>query len=141
MSVTKVWCQKRHFYRRPFEKFYLALNLLNVEHEDVVCKIFPCTFEAKESSWFFVSQDILITNWDTFERVFKSNFGSKKTTTSLMKELLSMKMDKKEKIQYFNHIFTSLLSSFSATNKPAEVSLIEYYTTTLYPPIAMFVKR
>ena len=58
-----------------------------------------------------------------------------------MKELLSLKMDKKEKVQYFNQRFTTLLSSFSAVAKLAEESLVEYCTTTLYPPIAMFVKR
>ena len=52
-----------------------------------------------------------------------------------------MKMDKKEKVQDFNQRFTTLLSSLSVANKPAEESLIDYYTTTLYPPIAMFVKR
>ena len=58
-----------------------------------------------------------------------------------MKELLSMKMEKKEKVQDFNQRFTTLLNSFSAAKNPAEESLVEYYTTALYPPIAMFVKR
>ena len=50
-------------------------------------------------------------------------------------------MEMKEKVQDFNHRFTTLLNNFSATRKPAEESLIEYYTTTLDPSIAMFVKR
>ena len=58
-----------------------------------------------------------------------------------MKELLSMRMEKKEKVQDFNQRFTTLLSSFSAATKLDKESLVEYYTTTLYPPIAMFVKR
>ena len=58
-----------------------------------------------------------------------------------MKELMSMRMEKKEKVQYFNHRFTTLLNRFSATTKPADESLVEYYTTTLYPTIEMFVKR
>ena len=33
------------------------------------------------------------------------------------------------------------MNNFSVATKPAEESLIEYYTTTLDPPIAMFVKR
>ena len=33
------------------------------------------------------------------------------------------------------------MNSFSATTKPTDESLIEYYTTSLDPPIAMFVKR
>ena len=51
-----------------------------------------------------------------------------------------MRMEKKEKVQDFNQRFTTLLNNFSATTKPIEESLIEYYTTTLDPPIAMFVK-
>ena len=52
-----------------------------------------------------------------------------------------MRMENKEKVQDFNQRFTTLLNNFSDATKPAEVSLIEYYTTTLDPPIAMFVKR
>ena len=33
------------------------------------------------------------------------------------------------------------MSKFSATKKPTKETLIEYYTSTLCPPIAMFVKR
>ena len=33
------------------------------------------------------------------------------------------------------------MNNFSVATKPTEESLIEYYTTTLDPPIAMFVKR
>ena len=58
-----------------------------------------------------------------------------------MKELLSMRMEKKEKVQDFNHRFTTLLNNFSAATKPTKESLIEYYTTSLDPLIAMFVKR
>ena len=43
-----------------------------------------------------------------------------------MKELLSMRMEKKEKIQEFNQRFTTLLNSFSAATKATEESLIEY---------------
>ena len=52
-----------------------------------------------------------------------------------------MRMENKEKVQDFNHRFTTLLNSFSATMKPADESLIEYYTTTFDASIAMFVKR
>ena len=41
--------------------FYLALEILNVKHEDVVCRLFPYTFEPKASSWFFSLQPNSIT--------------------------------------------------------------------------------
>ena len=58
-----------------------------------------------------------------------------------MKELLSMMMEKREKVQDFNQRFTTLLRILSAATKPAEESLMEYYTIALYPPIEMLVKR
>ena len=50
-------------------------------------------------------------------------------------------MGKKEKVQDFNQRFTNHLSTFSATTKLGEELLVEYYTTTLSPQLAMFVKR
>ena len=35
------------------KSFYLTLNLLNIEHEDVLCRLFPYTFEPRASSWYF----------------------------------------------------------------------------------------
>ena len=58
-----------------------------------------------------------------------------------MKELLSMRMENKEKVEDFNQRFSTLLNNFSSTTKPVEVSLIEHYTTKIDPPITMFVKR
>jgi hypothetical protein len=35
------------------KKFILAIRLMNVQHEDVVCRIFPYTFENSASTWYF----------------------------------------------------------------------------------------
>ena len=56
--------------------FYLALDILAMEHEYVICRLFPHTFEAKASAWYFGLQENSISNWDYFERVFKGKFGS-----------------------------------------------------------------
>ena len=123
------------------QSFFLALEVLAVEHEDVVCRLFPHTFKAKATSWYFGLQANSIKNWDTFERLFKGKFGSQRTIASLMKEFLALKMDKKEKVQDFSQIFSAHLNNLSAAIRPAEETLIEYYTSSLGPRIAMFVKR
>ena len=64
-------------------------------------------------------------NWDTFERLFKGKFGSQRTTATLMKELLSLRMEKKEKLHDFSQRFVAHLNNFSATIKPTEETLIE----------------
>ena len=58
-----------------------------------------------------------------------------------MKELLSLKMEKKDKVIDFNHRFAHHLNNFSAAIMPAKETLIEYYSSALSPEIAMFVKR
>ena len=50
-------------------------------------------------------------------------------------------MEKKEKVQDLSQRFASHLNKFSATIKPAEETLMEYYASALSPDIAMFVKR
>ena len=88
--------------------FYLALNILNVEYEDVVCRSFPFIFKPKASSWYFSLQANSIANWYGFEKVFLRKFDNQKNVAIVVKELLSMRMEKKEKIQDFNQRFTTL---------------------------------
>ena len=36
------------------KQFMNALNLMNVEHEDVLCRLFPHTLEGKATKWFSI---------------------------------------------------------------------------------------
>jgi hypothetical protein len=49
------------------KKFMLATRLCNVEHEDVVCRLFPYTFEGNASTWYFSQQPHTIVSWEKFE--------------------------------------------------------------------------
>jgi hypothetical protein len=55
--------------------FMIYLRLLNLEHEDVVCRLFPYTFEGKASTWFFSLSQRYITCWKQFEAAFMTQFG------------------------------------------------------------------
>lgn len=50
-----------------------------------------------------------------------------------------MKIYNKEKVKYFNKVFTIILNKI--LDNLAEVVQIEFYIASLLPPIAMFVKR
>jgi hypothetical protein len=52
------------------KKFMLVVRLQNVEHEDVVCRLFPYTFEGNASTWYFAQQPQTIVSWDKFETFF-----------------------------------------------------------------------
>ena len=56
----------------------------------------------------------------------------------LVLELSRIRFDKKEKAKYFNQRFINLLNHIP--ENPVESIQVEFYTTTLPPPIAMFVK-
>ena len=61
------------------ESFYLAIEGLRVgEHEDVVCRLFPHTLKGAVASWYFAPPANLITEWDTFERIFRSKYAVQK---------------------------------------------------------------
>ena len=78
------------------QSFLLDLEALVVEHEDVVCRLFPHTLKGKETSWYFDLQENSIIDWDTFEILFKNKFDSQRTTAALMKELLVLRMKRKK---------------------------------------------
>jgi hypothetical protein len=121
--------------------FFLDTHLPNVQHEDVVCRIFPYAFSCKESTWYFIFPPGSITEWDDFERLFIGKFGERKMTSSMHKELGAINMDKKEKAKDFNQRFLNVLIKFPHDVAPTQCLEIEYYTIMLTPSIAIFVKR
>ena len=56
--------------------------------------------------------------------MFKNKFCIQRTTVALMKELLALKKEKKEKVQDFTHRFAAHLKKFHAAIKPTEETLI-----------------
>jgi hypothetical protein len=42
------------------KKFLLAIRLQSIRHEDVVCHLFPLTFEEKVSTWYFSLEEASI---------------------------------------------------------------------------------
>ena len=44
-------------------KSILAMNIMNVQHEDVACKLFFLTLQGKASSWFFNLPSGSINSW------------------------------------------------------------------------------
>ena len=121
------------------QSFYLAIEGLRAgEHEDVVCRLFPHTLKGKSASWYFALPANSITDWNTFERMFRSKYAIQKTHAALMKGLCALKKERKEKVHDFTQRFAAYLNNFTAINKPSKNDLIEYYTLALGPDLAMF---
>ena len=65
------------------DKFMLAVQTMDVQHEDVVCRLFPLTFKGKASTWYFSLVQGSITNWVEFNKSFLDKFGEDKTPALL----------------------------------------------------------
>ena len=120
------------------KQFMLSLRLLDVQHHDVVCVLFPYTFVGQASTWFFSVVAGSIASWQQFETTFPSHFGDDRTSGVLDLELSRMIFDKNDKVKDFNQSFINLLNNIP--KKPIKSIQVEFYTTTLPPTIAMFVK-
>jgi hypothetical protein len=91
---------------------------MDVQHEDVVCHIFPYTFEKLSSMWYFNLPVGSITSWMEFQKNFLDKFAEETTIGALMAELFATTMSSKEKVKDFNQRFTTILKKFQPESKP-----------------------
>ena len=77
------------------DKFILVVQTMNVQHEDVVCLLFPLTFEGKAVVWYFSLTQESITSWSDFSQAFLNKFGEDKNPTVLVLELAMINMESK----------------------------------------------
>ena len=57
-------------HKTHIDKFMLAMNIMNVQHEDVACRFFCLTLQGKASSCFFNLPSGPITSLQQFENAF-----------------------------------------------------------------------
>jgi hypothetical protein len=117
----------------------IAMNMMNVQHEDVACRLFCFTLQGNASSWFFNLPSGSITSWQQFENSFVNQFGNDKTLGTLLLEISRLRINNNENVKEVNQRFITLLNKIP--NKPTKGVKIEYYTCALPPLVVMFVKR
>ena len=119
------------------DKFMLAMNIMNVQREDVACRLFCLTLQGNASSWFFNLSSGSITSWQQFENAFITRFRDDKTSGTLLLEHARLKIKENAKFKEFNQRFITLLNKIP--NKPPEAIQIEYYIAALPLPVSIFV--
>jgi hypothetical protein len=123
------------------KKFMLVIILWSVENEDVVCRLFPYTFEGNASTWYFSQHPHTIVSWERFETCFLEKFGDDKYLKGLVMEPSSLKMNPKEKVKDFNQRFMMLKNKIPTNSMPVESLIVECYAKSLHNNIAIWVKR
>ena len=99
---TEIWSRFKEISWGSYQEIYFGFRLQSVDHKDVVCRLFPYTFEGNASTWYFTQQPQTIVSWDKFETYFLEKFGDDKSPEVFVMELSSLKMNPKEKVKDFN---------------------------------------
>ena len=94
-----------------------SLRLMDVQHEYVVCRLFPYTFVGQASTWFFSLAVGAIASWQQFETAIPIQFGDYRTYGVIFLELSRKRFDKKDKVKDFNQRFINPLNHIP--EKPA----------------------
>jgi hypothetical protein len=118
MLLPKFDLETSGFLEDHIKKFILSIRQMNVQHEDIVCSLFPYTFENSASTWYFNLPVGSIASWTRFQNVFLDTFVEETTTRVLMGELIYTTMSSKEKVKDFNQWFTTILNLFQPEAKP-----------------------
>ena len=84
--------------KNHINKFILSMNIMNVQHEYVACRLFNFTLQGNASSWFFNLPLGPIMSWQQFKNAFINQFNDDKTSGTLFLEHLRLRIDKKKKV-------------------------------------------
>ena len=70
--------------------------------------------------WYFNLPIGSITSWMKFQKDVLDKFAEETTTRYLMAELFAATMSSKERVKYFNQIFSTILNKFHPEAKPTQ---------------------
>ena len=101
-----------------------AIRLINVVHEDIVCRLFHYSFEGHDSTWYFSLESRSINSWDEFENMFLQNFGDENTPEEMVMDLSSLRIKGKERVKDFNQRFSYLKNRIPSNVLPREELLV-----------------
>ena len=85
-------------------KYEYVLGLLDIQYEDVVCRMFPFTFEGKVSNLYHVLSINSIHRWYDFKIIFQSAYDIY-NATDIYLELDEIQVKEGESIHNLNKCF------------------------------------
>ena len=90
--IPKLNLDERSLSKDHIKTFMKSIQSRNVIHEDVVCILFPYSFEGHASTWYFSLDFGTINSWEEFEKLFLQNFGGNNTPKDLVMDLSSLRI-------------------------------------------------
>jgi len=104
-------------------KFFVHfVENLNVEHLDVVLRIFVQSLDGGARKWFKFVSNASITTWEELDNYFMQKWGEKRDHGYILIEFNAMKKKHNEDVSQFIKSFNKLYNRLLAEIKPPQVA-------------------
>ena len=118
-----------------------ALIRLQVEHEDVACRMFPMTLDDHSYDWYISLPTGSIPSWAELESAFINHFRLPIDPAVLYHQFASAHREPNEPMRLFNTRFHKLYTRLVAPYTLNEQAAVQIYLRALDPLTSMFVRR
>jgi hypothetical protein len=108
-------------------KFLQAVGDFDVEHEDVVMRMFVSTLEGEVRAWYKSLPDASIDEWDSFQKKFTESWANTHDLFFLCIVFSIIKKHESETIFQFNACFFKFYNRIPNKVRPNEVVALIYY--------------
>lgn len=87
---------------RHLDAFMDLMGDFEINHEDVVMKLFAQSLKDDANDWYSYLQIRSIASWDTFKIAFVEQFGERIGLNEIRKIFREIQQDEEELVPYFN---------------------------------------
>jgi hypothetical protein len=124
-----------------FDKFLQVVWDFNVEHEDVVMRMFVSTLEWEARAWYKYLTDASIDGWDSFQDKFTKKWENTQDIFVLCTIFSIIKKHESETICQFNARFFKFYNKIPYRVRPNEIVSLIYYIEAFDGIFGVFFKN
>jgi hypothetical protein len=117
------------------------LDDFEVEHEDVVMRMFVLTLEGEARTWYKSLLDASIDGWDSFQENFTERWVNKPDNSSLINVFTHIKKNGDETVTDFNARFSKNYYKFPITIRPNDACALIFYLEAFDGILGIFLRN
>jgi len=121
--------------------FEANMFMLQVQHEDVICRLFPYSLQDEAYYWFANLPAASINSWPNLKTAFLNRFRMPTTPSDLYRSFVEIRWEEGEMISTFNNRFQKAYSRQQAPYAIDQAAALPIYYAALDKLTSMFARR
>ena len=114
---------------------------MNVEHLDVVLRLFFQSLDGEAQKWFKSLVDNTVTTWEEMENLFTLNWGEKRDYGYVLTEFNALKKRHNEDVTKFIKRFNKIYTSLLAEKKPPQAAATVVFVGAFKPKFGFTLRE